>query len=172
MKKPLLAIGLALMLLGTAAFTVASAEHIAYPTPKSGPVAPTPTGAIVTTKPVAPLGLPRPRHVPTVYGMPAVHPPVTEAAVLAYIAQEKHLPVVPLQQPVVSDVEFLTVSSMAQRFNEEISYYPPTAQVVYVALEGQFSLPAEAKDAPAIQLPHGFMVFDATTGNLISDGVR
>ncbi|MDQ2805389.1 MAG: hypothetical protein M3Z04_00490 [Chloroflexota bacterium] len=172
MKKPLLAIGLTVALLSTAAFTVVSAEHIAYPTPKSGPVAPTPTGAIVNSKPVAPLGLPGPRHVPTVYGMRAVQPPVTEAAVLAYIAQGKYLPAVALQKPVVSKIEFLTVSSMGQRFNVEISYYPPTAQVVYVALEGQFSLPSEAKDAPTIQLPHGFMVFDATTGNLISDGAR
>ena len=172
MRRPLFAIGLAVMLLSTAAFTVASAERISHPMVLTGPIAPTPTGSIVTSKPIAPPELPGPRHIPTVYGMPAVHPPVTSVAVLAYIAQGKYLPAVALQKPVVSKIEFLTVSSLGQQFNVAIDYYPATAQVVYVALEGQFGVPAEAKDTPMIQLPHGFMVFDATTGNLLSDGAR
>jgi hypothetical protein len=100
---------------------------------------------------------------------------VTEARVRHYIAQ--HPPIFPgmstLQSPTLTAVEFMTVAQLRQRLGipNDLSYYSETARVVYVSFTGQFGVDPVDRNKPEAAYQRAYMVFDATTGNVLADGI-
>ena len=92
-----------------------------------------------------------------------------------YMAQ--HPPIFPgmstLQAPRLTAVEFMTVAQLRQRLGipNDLSYYSGTAQVVYVSFTGQFGVDQVDRNTPEATYGRAYMVFDATTGNLLADGI-
>ncbi|HEX6608395.1 MAG TPA: hypothetical protein VF276_15950 [Chloroflexia bacterium] len=168
MKKLIIILGVFVLFAG---ITVAGAAS----NPLSlhqGPVPPTPIGATIpSTGPVKQRPLPQTPHDPAAWGAPAITPPVTEARVRDYFAQRPPVfpGMSPLQPPTLTAVEFMTVAQLRQRLGvpNDLSYYSGTAQIVYVSFTGKVGVDQADPNKP--QAPYGqtYMVFDATTGNVL-----
>jgi hypothetical protein len=182
MKKLLVPVGVLALLLG-AAFTIASAQGMLAITPadvhadtepvwalnrvQEAPVGPTPIG---TTVQKAQLQQGSTESPPAVYGMPALTLPVTKDQIQAFLSQKGSIPgIYSLQVPTVTSVEFLTAGLLRQRVGVGtlLDKYSDSAPAIDVQLVGQFV----ADDANVVQ-PHGEMIFDGVTGNLLTVHIK
>jgi len=171
MKKLLLSIcGLSLVL--AAAFSVARAQEDApylsgfQSRVRTGPVIPTPVGPALQAPAPAPPRAAWTERRPAAYGLPTIAPPVSQAAVTAWLAGASGIPGIQLlQPPTLSGVEFMTAGALRQKFGVGtlLDKYASAAPVVDVQLTGRFTA-----DDPANVQTASELILDATTGNLLT----
>ncbi len=172
MKKLVLLMGLTIFALALA-LTLASAQAGAN---HYGPVPATPSGGITAPPAPPPAGAPPPGPTPVIDGVRAVEPPVSEASIRAYMStatargmSASHVPMT------TTSIEFLTVAQLRQKLSSPLylSYYPATAGVAYVQFTGQMVVDTGGSGKNATySTSHGYMLFDARTGNLVAGGAK
>ena len=127
--------------------------------------------------------VPSPSNIPTPPGIPAVKPTAaaTSPSVPAFSPQDVRRYVdgnhpahtAPGTTPSIQAVEFLTSNQVAARLNStplEIGR-PGGSLLCLVTLRGTFIVSSPAKGGRAVTLHRGYLVFDAHSGNLLTEAL-